>query len=213
MPGDKDAQRFGWHIGGHACFQPIMHIVSELDMPDLDAPNRQAIRSRALDALKKTMLTRGREATPMWNAMNRIISNSLAKSTSRHFTVTPFQAAQSDFSVNETLQGLASSATVPGPALLLNMPIPGEFTSSASLPDPITLGSIEMLEPDIMFDWVREPSSPLKQTLPLTRSTRDSGTLILQLLMRIERHCCSACRKLRPAALRRRAVQVLGIPW
>ncbi|KAI8408151.1 hypothetical protein FOFC_11085 [Fusarium oxysporum] len=153
MPDDKDAQRFEWHIGGHACFQPIMHIVSELDMPDFDVPNRQALRSRALDALKKTMHTRGREVTPMWNAMNRIISNCLAKSTSRHLPVTLFQAARIDFSVNETTQGLGSSATESSPALLPDMPISREFASSASLPDFTALGSIEMLEPDIMFDW------------------------------------------------------------
>ncbi|RKL18838.1 hypothetical protein BFJ68_g3859 [Fusarium oxysporum] len=153
MPDDKDAQRFEWHIGGHACFQPIMHIVSELDMPDFDVPNRQALRSRALDALKKTMHTRGREVTPMWNAMNRIISNCLAKSASRHLPVTLFQAARIDFLVNETTQGLGSSATESSPALLPDMPISREFASSASLPDFTALGSIEMLEPDIMFDW------------------------------------------------------------
>ncbi|KAK2929559.1 hypothetical protein FoTM2_009899 [Fusarium oxysporum f. sp. vasinfectum] len=153
MPDDKDAQRFEWHIGGHACFQPIMHIVSELDMPDFDVPNRQALRSRALDALKKTMHTRGREVTPMWNAMNRLISNCLAKSTSRHLPVTLFQAARIDFSVNETTQGLGSSATESSPALLPDMPISREFASSASLPDFTALGSIEMLEPDIMFEW------------------------------------------------------------
>ncbi|KAF5635648.1 C6 transcription factor [Fusarium tjaetaba] len=150
---DKDAQRFGWHIGGHACFQPIMHIVSELDMPNFDAPNRQALPSRALDALKKTMLARGREATPMWNAMNRIISNCVAKSTSRSFPVTPFPAVRTDLPINATTQGLGSSATVPSSALLPDMPAFGDFTSSASLPDPTALGSIEMLEPDIMFDW------------------------------------------------------------
>ncbi|KAF5564457.1 C6 transcription factor [Fusarium napiforme] len=153
MPGDKDSQRFGWHIGGHACFQPIMHIVSELDMPNFDAPNRQALRSRALDALEKTMLARGREATPMWNAMNRIISNCLAKSTSTTFPVTPFPAVRTGLPINATTQGLGSSATVSSPALLPDMPPFGDFTSSASLPDPTALGSIEMLEPDIMFDW------------------------------------------------------------
>ncbi|KAM5373979.1 hypothetical protein ACJA88_008141 [Fusarium oxysporum] len=163
MPDDKDAQRFEWHIGGHACFQPIMHIVSELDMPDFDVPNRQALRSRALDALKKTMHTRGREVTPMWNAMNRIISNCLAKSASRHLPVTLFQAARIDFLVNETTQGLGSSATESSPALLPDMPISREFASSASLPDFTALGSIEMLEPDIMFDWVRELASLWKK--------------------------------------------------
>ncbi|VTT66032.1 unnamed protein product [Fusarium fujikuroi] len=153
MPGDKDAQRFGWHIGGHACFQPIMHIVSELDMPNFDAPNRHALRSRALDALKRTMLARGREATPMWNAMNRIISTCLAKSTSRPFPVTPFQTVRTELPINETTQGLDSSAIAQTPALLPDMPNFGEFASSASLPDPTALGSIEMLEPDIMFDW------------------------------------------------------------
>ncbi|KAF5988763.1 C6 transcription factor [Fusarium coicis] len=153
MPDDKDAQRFGWHIGGHACFQPIMHIISELDMPNFDAPNRQALRSRALDALKKTMLARGREATPMWNAMNRIISNCLAKTTSTTFPVTPFPAVRTNLPIDATTQGLGSSATAPSPALLPDMPTFGDFTSSASLPDPTVLGSIEILEPDIMFDW------------------------------------------------------------
>ncbi|KAF5537311.1 C6 transcription factor [Fusarium mexicanum] len=156
MLGDKDAQRYGWHIGGHACFQPIMHIVSELDMPNFDAPNQQALRSRALDTLRKTMLERGREATPMWNAMNRIISNCLAKSASRPFPVTPFQATQTELPVHETTQGLGSSATVPSSALLPDMQNFGEFAPSASLPEPTVLGSIEMLEPDIMFDWVFE---------------------------------------------------------
>ncbi|KAF5570646.1 C6 transcription factor [Fusarium phyllophilum] len=168
MPGDKDAQRFGWHIGGHACFQPIMHIVSELDMPDFDAPNQQALRSRALDALKKTMLARGREATPMWNAMNRIISNCLAKSTSRPFPVTPFQAARTGLPINETIQGLGSSATVPSPTLLPDMPTFGEFASSSSdsLPDPTALGSVEMLEPDIMFDWIGQGFWNIDPTAP-----------------------------------------------
>ncbi|KAF5724148.1 C6 transcription factor [Fusarium mundagurra] len=155
MPGDKDAQRFGWHIGGHACFQPIMHIVSELDMPNFDAPNRQVLRSRALDALKKTMLARGREATPMWKAMNGIISNCLTKSASRSFQVTPFQTVRTDLPINETTQGLGSSVAVPIPDLLPDMPN-FETASSASLPDPAALGSIEMLEPDIMFDWASE---------------------------------------------------------
>ncbi|KAF4501612.1 C6 transcription factor [Fusarium agapanthi] len=55
-----------------------------------------ALRSRALDALKKTMLVRRRDATPMWNAMNHIISNCLAKPTSEPFPVTPFQAVPTD---------------------------------------------------------------------------------------------------------------------
>ncbi|KAF5988003.1 putative C6 transcription factor [Fusarium bulbicola] len=159
MLGDKDAQRYGWHIGGHACFQPIMHIVSELDMPNLDTPNQQALRSRALDVLKKTTLARGRAATPMWNAMNRIISNCLAKSASRPFPVTPFQATQPELPVHETTQGLGSSAAVLSPALLPDMQNFGEFAPSASLPDPTVLGSIEMLEPGIMFDWVLELAS------------------------------------------------------
>ncbi|KAF5619471.1 C6 transcription factor [Fusarium sp. NRRL 52700] len=152
-PEVRQMYRFGWHIGGHACFQPIMHIVSELDMPDFDAPSRQFLRLRALDALKKTMLVTGREATPMWNAMNRIISNCLTKSISKPFPMAPFQTAWTDLPIDETTQGLGSSATVPSLTVLPDMPTFGEFASSASLPDLTVLGGVEMLEPDMMFDW------------------------------------------------------------
>ncbi|KAF5657667.1 c6 transcription [Fusarium heterosporum] len=75
MPDDQDAQRFQWHIGGHACFQSIMHIVSELETPEFKAPNHSLLRARAVEVLKKTMDAREREATPMWKVINRIISN------------------------------------------------------------------------------------------------------------------------------------------
>jgi hypothetical protein len=137
----------------------------------------------------------------MWNAMNRIISNCLAKSTSTTFPVTPFPAVRTGLPINATTQGLGSSATAPSPALLPNMPTFGDFTSSASLPDPTALGSIEMLEPDIMFDWVHE-CIPLKEVLPLTKSTRDFGTLIQRLLVRFESQRSSGCLKQILATLR-----------
>ncbi|KAF4342647.1 C6 transcription factor [Fusarium beomiforme] len=156
MPEDKDTQRFGWHIGGHACFQPIMHVVSELDMLSLDISNRNSLRSRALYALKKTMVTKGREATPMWKAMNRIISNCLAKYASKDFVLSPFQTTQMALPGSHLLQDMGSQSTVSVSAFLPDLPASEESTSSASLPIPSSLESIDVLDPDIMFDWATQ---------------------------------------------------------
>jgi hypothetical protein len=79
MPEDKDAKKFQWRIGGHSCFQAIMHIVSELETPEFNDPRHEVLKSRALAALQATVSTRGRGTSPTWNVITRIISNYLDK--------------------------------------------------------------------------------------------------------------------------------------
>ncbi|KAF2131234.1 putative C6 transcription factor [Dothidotthia symphoricarpi CBS 119687] len=81
MPGDKDAKRFQWHIGSHSCFQAIMHIISELDTPAFKSPHHETLRSRALVALQSTVSMRGCVGNPIWNVIDRKISNGLGSTS------------------------------------------------------------------------------------------------------------------------------------
>ncbi|KAF4154976.1 hypothetical protein CNMCM6936_005557 [Aspergillus lentulus] len=150
MSDDKDAQKFQWHIGGHACFQSIMHIVSELETPEFQAPNHRSLRSRALGVLKRTMDTRGREVTPMWNVINRIISNCLAKNAPSTFPLSPFQAI---FPPNAAIPGIGSSTTVPPQTIAQNSSVSGESAMATPLPDLAEVGSLDMQDPTLAFDW------------------------------------------------------------
>ncbi|KAF2446274.1 hypothetical protein P171DRAFT_357011 [Karstenula rhodostoma CBS 690.94] len=66
---DVDAARFQWHIGGHAAFQAIMHVLSELRNPLFDAPNRY----RAIRALQLSRLLREQNHARPWQAVKSMI--------------------------------------------------------------------------------------------------------------------------------------------
>jgi hypothetical protein len=184
MSDDRDAQKFQWHIGGHACFQSIMHIVSELETPEFQAPNHRSLRSRALGVLKRTMDTRGREVTPMWNVINRIISNCLAKNAPATFPLTPFQAI---FPPNAAIPGIGSTTTAPPPTVARSSSVSGDSAIATPLPDLSEVGSLDMQDPTLAFDWVRE-SNALMRRSALTVLTRDSGILTPQILAPIENY-------------------------
>ncbi|KAH7143313.1 putative C6 transcription factor [Fusarium sp. MPI-SDFR-AT-0072] len=150
MPDDQDAQKFQWHIGGHACFQSIMHIVSELETPEFKAPNHSLLRARAVEVLKKTMDTRGREATPMWKVINRIISNCLAKNAPANLPLTPFQTV---LPRNGVIPGIWSSTTASPSAVPQSLSASGESAIETSLLDLSEIGSIDMQDPVTSFDW------------------------------------------------------------
>ncbi|KAM5466685.1 hypothetical protein MauCBS54593_005942 [Microsporum audouinii] len=143
MPDDKDAQKFQWHIGGHACFQAIMHIVSELGTPEFQSLNHNLLRSRALAVLKKTMDTRGLELSSTWNVINRIISNCLAKNApSILFSASSqaiFDPHQGSLNLPQTLEESR----------------PSEVTATTGVPYPTLseVGSLDMQDPSMAFDW------------------------------------------------------------
>ena len=147
---DKDAQRFQWHIGGHSCFQAIMHIVSELETPEFQASNHSALRTRALGVLRSTMTMKGRELSSTWNVINRIISNCLAKNSPQSFPLTPYPSL---FPPNGMIPDIGTTTTTAPPQTFAE-------TSSAQaamdipLPDLTDLGSLDMQDPSIPFDWV-----------------------------------------------------------
>lgn len=161
MSDDKDAQKFQWHIGGHACFQSIMHIVSELETPEFQAANHRSLRSRALSVLKRTMDTRGHEVTPMWNVINRIISNCLAKNAPSTFPLSPFQAM---FPPNAAIPGLGSSTTVPPQTIAQNSSVSGGSAMATPLPDLSEVGSLDMQDPTLAFDWVSESNALMRRS-------------------------------------------------
>jgi hypothetical protein len=161
MSDDKDAQKFQWHIGGHACFQSIMHIVSELETPEFQAPNHRSLRSRALGVLKRTMDTRGREVTPMWNVINRIISNCLAKNAPSTFPLSPFQAI---FPPNAPIPGIGSSTTVPPQTIARSSSVSAESAMATPLPDLSEVGSLDMQDPTLAFDWVSESNALMRRS-------------------------------------------------
>ncbi|KAF5259584.1 hypothetical protein FOXYS1_9798 [Fusarium oxysporum] len=150
MPDDQDAQKFQWHIGGHACFQSIMHIVSELETPEFKAPNHSLLRARAVEVLKKTMDTRGREATPMWKVINRIISNCLAKNAPANLPLTPFQTV---LPRNGVIPGIWSSTTASPSAVPPSLSASAESARQTPLLDLSEIGSIDMQDPVTSFDW------------------------------------------------------------
>ncbi|KAL5394175.1 hypothetical protein PMIN06_005167 [Paraphaeosphaeria minitans] len=66
---DVDAARFQWHIGGHAAFQAIMHVLSELRNPLFDAPDRY----RAIRALQLLKLLKEQNHTRPWQVVKSMI--------------------------------------------------------------------------------------------------------------------------------------------
>ncbi|KAF2004474.1 hypothetical protein P154DRAFT_485125 [Amniculicola lignicola CBS 123094] len=66
---DVEAARFQWHIGGHAAFQAIMHMLSELRNPLFDVPDRQ----RALRALQMSRVLKETNNTKAWTVVKSMI--------------------------------------------------------------------------------------------------------------------------------------------
>lgn len=81
---DVDAAPYQWHIGrhmslyfsmelthlgGHAAFQAIMHVLSELRNPHFDAPDRQ----RAIRALRLSRRLKEQNHTKPWQAVKSMI--------------------------------------------------------------------------------------------------------------------------------------------
>lgn len=165
IPNDKDAQKFSRHIGGHACFQAIMHIVTELDAPDFKAPhldNQGPLRSRALAALETTMDLRRGEASPPWYAFNRIIANCLAKGGSQTTTATASRAARTlDEAAMRDMT--AEAGTVPAqsrPADADSGSVPEDDSifpaAGAPWPDLSELGTLDLQDHAMAFNWVSE---------------------------------------------------------
>ncbi|KAK2839261.1 hypothetical protein FQN49_006316, partial [Arthroderma sp. PD_2] len=143
MPYDKDAQSFQWHIGGHACFQAIMHIVSELGTPEFQSLDHHPLRSRALAVLKKTMDLRRLELSSTWNVINRIISSCLAKNREPILQPTSSQTAYQPHPGTT-----ASSQTLEG-----TLPAQKPATIGTPLPNLSEVGSLDMQDPSMAFDW------------------------------------------------------------
>ncbi|OJD38849.1 c6 transcription [Diplodia corticola] len=70
---DKDAEQFQWHIGGHAAFQAIMHILAELRDPEFSGSKDPIIRSRALRALHTVLGLKGRSESNTWAVIKRMV--------------------------------------------------------------------------------------------------------------------------------------------
>ncbi|OCL03759.1 hypothetical protein AOQ84DRAFT_381310 [Glonium stellatum] len=80
---DADAERFRWHIGGHAAFQAIMHVLSELRNPDFETPDRL----RALRALQISRRLKENVSSKAWlvvkSMIDKVISDHFASQLSR----------------------------------------------------------------------------------------------------------------------------------
>lgn len=70
---DVDALPFQWHIGGHASFQAIMHVLSELRNPEFDTPDR----SRALRALQMSRILKENNNTKAWTVVKTMIEKAI----------------------------------------------------------------------------------------------------------------------------------------
>ncbi|KAF2715017.1 hypothetical protein K504DRAFT_368193 [Pleomassaria siparia CBS 279.74] len=72
---DLDMARYQWHIGGHAAFQAILHILSELRNPLFDVPDRQ----RALQALRMFRFLKENNHTKAWSVVKGMIDKALGE--------------------------------------------------------------------------------------------------------------------------------------
>ncbi|KAF2205158.1 hypothetical protein GQ43DRAFT_59111 [Delitschia confertaspora ATCC 74209] len=72
---DADVAQFRWHIGGHASFQAIMHVVSELRNKEFETPDRP----RALRALRMFNVLRENKTGQAWIVIKSIIEKILSE--------------------------------------------------------------------------------------------------------------------------------------
>lgn len=73
---DVDIARYQWHIGGHAAFQAILHILSELRNPSFEVPDRP----RALRALQMSSLLKENNHTKAWAVVKGMIDKAVRES-------------------------------------------------------------------------------------------------------------------------------------
>jgi hypothetical protein len=72
---DIDVARFQWHIGGHASFQAIMHVLTELRNKELETPDRP----RALRALRMVKILRESNTSQAWVVVKGMIEKIIAE--------------------------------------------------------------------------------------------------------------------------------------
>ncbi|KAH8702191.1 putative C6 transcription factor [Talaromyces proteolyticus] len=153
MPDDKDAKRFQWHIGGHACFQAILHIVSELKTPEFQSPNHIVLRTRALNTLERTKKTREHESRGTWHVINRIIVNFLSKNSPSTFPLTPFPDIMGI--LPDASPGTMGTTQPPQtmPVSLSTQEISEDTNLAPPSLDLANFGSLDMQDPSTAFDW------------------------------------------------------------
>lgn len=71
---DVDAERFRWHIGGHAAFQAIMHVLSELRNPEFQTLDRL----RALRALQISRTLKENVTSKAWLVVKGMIDKTIS---------------------------------------------------------------------------------------------------------------------------------------
>ncbi|THC97147.1 hypothetical protein EYZ11_003362 [Aspergillus tanneri] len=151
---DKDAQRFQWHIGCHSSFLAIMHIVSELGTLEFQISDHKSLRSRALVALQKTVILKGREGNPIWDVIKRSISNCLEKNASQVFPLTPYPGFFPPNGVIPTMS--TTTVTTPPQTIADTSSVINNSIIETSLPDLAEVGGLDMQDPSMTFDWVSE---------------------------------------------------------
>lgn len=146
---DIETARFHWHIGGHAAFQAMMQIVSELRNPLFEAPDRQ----RALRALDMSRRLKEDNKSKAWAVVRTMIEKVLAE----QFDSDTAQPKSSSAPFATLQSGTASSSTsresstyvdrIPNYALEYPLNPSPRQTSQGSQPTPMqTMQPIEPLQ-------------------------------------------------------------------
>ncbi|KAF2866599.1 fungal-specific transcription factor domain-containing protein [Massariosphaeria phaeospora] len=117
---DMDAARFQWHIGGHATFQAIMYVLSELRNPLFDSPDRQ----RALGALQMCRMLRQNTNTKAWSAVKSMIDKAIEENTLSQRSQTDSSAPFSPIRTTDTsgIDPMNSPENINLPGYVAQMP-------------------------------------------------------------------------------------------
>jgi len=176
---DAEAERFRWHIGSHAAFQAIMHVLSELRNPDFETPDRL----RALRALQISRRLKENVSSKAWlvvkSMIDKVISDHLASQLSRPSCTYP---PSNPMSTNEELNcPLNKSMELPselptidlGPSLYVDEPPLYLAKSPIGISDPFgqvdfgqmnlnSIAEMDMQDVSMDFNWVclRQELSP-----------------------------------------------------
>jgi hypothetical protein len=180
---DAEAERFRWHIGSHAAFQAIMHVLSELRNPDFETPDRL----RALRALQNSRRLKESVSSKAWlvvkSMIDKVISDHLASQLRRPSCIYP---PSNPMSTNEELNcPLNKSMELPselptidlGPSLYVDEPPLYLAKSPIGISDPFgqidfgqvdfgqmdlnSIAGMDMQDVSMDFNWVC-----LRQELP-----------------------------------------------
>lgn len=167
---DVDAARFQWHIGslslqtrrlqltapgGHAAFQAIMHVLSELRNPLFDAPDRQ----RALRALQLSRLLKENNHTKPWQAVksmiDKVVGENMISRSSQSESSSSFVGPPAPTSIPMT-----SSVNPSFPAFTEQLPaFPTPGTSQPVVPQPVSqpvqTQPLQQMQPldQTQFNW------------------------------------------------------------